>query len=102
MFINKNSLTNLIMIEVVKLSSKGQLVIPERVREKLNLKEGSRLVLNVRNNKLFLQSEEEYEKKLEELRERKEDEGWMLLGMQGMDAWKEDDYDWGKLYNVKE
>lgn len=100
MFINKNNLTNLTMIEIVKLSSKGQLVIPERVRKKLKLKEGSRLVLNFNNNQLLLQSEEEYEKKLEKLRERREDRGWMLLGMQGMDAWKEDDFDWGKYYNV--
>jgi len=89
------------MIEIVKLSSKGQLVIPERVRKKIKLKEGSRLVLNVNNNQLLLQPEEEYEKKLKKLKERKEDKGWMLLGMQGMDIWKEDTYDWGKLYDVK-
>lgn len=101
MLINKNNLTNLTMIEIVKLSSKGQLVIPERVRKKIKLKEGSRLVLNVNNNQLLLQPEEEYEKKLKKLKERKEDKGWMLLGMQGMDIWKEDTYDWGKLYDVK-
>ena len=42
-------------MEVVTLSSKGQIVIPVKVRKKLSLKEGDSLVLVEENNAIRLQ-----------------------------------------------
>jgi len=40
------------MIELLRLSSKGQVVIPKAIRDKLNLKEGDRLIVFARGNLL--------------------------------------------------
>ena len=66
------------MIEVINVSSKGQIVIPERVRAGLGIKEGSRLVMIERAGTIILKKEEAVYKKLEEM-ERKEVKGWMML-----------------------
>jgi AbrB family looped-hinge helix DNA binding protein len=42
-------------MEVVTLSSKGQIVIPAKVRKKFSLKEGDSLVLMEENNAIRLQ-----------------------------------------------
>lgn len=42
------------MVEITKISSKGQIVIPSRLREKLGLIGGTRLVADVFNNILVL------------------------------------------------
>lgn len=42
------------MVELLKLSSKGQVVIPKAIRNKLNLREGDRLILFSRGNLLIL------------------------------------------------
>ncbi|MDD4136307.1 MAG: AbrB/MazE/SpoVT family DNA-binding domain-containing protein [Methanoregula sp.] len=42
-------------MEVVTLSSKGQIVIPAKVRKKFSLKEGDSLVLVEENNTIRLQ-----------------------------------------------
>ena len=42
------------MIELLRLSSKGQVVIPKSIRNKLNLKEGDRLIFFTRGNLLVL------------------------------------------------
>ena len=42
-------------MEVVTLSSKGQIVIPAKVRKKFSLKEGDSLVLVEENNAIRLQ-----------------------------------------------
>jgi len=41
-------------MEKVTLSSKGQIAIPKRVREALNLTEGSKLSLEVRGHEIVL------------------------------------------------
>jgi AbrB family looped-hinge helix DNA binding protein len=41
-------------MEKVKVSCKGQIVIPKRVREALNLTEGSKLTLEVRGQQIVL------------------------------------------------
>ena len=41
----------------VKLSSKGQLVIPKRIREALGLKKGTRFHVNVAEGKIILEPE---------------------------------------------
>jgi len=46
------------MIELSKLSSKGQVVIPKSLREKLDLKEGDRLILFSSGNTLVLRKVE--------------------------------------------
>jgi len=38
----------------VKLSSKGQIVIPKRMRETLGLKAGGRLILRLEGNRIIL------------------------------------------------
>ncbi|MHB0976456.1 MAG: AbrB/MazE/SpoVT family DNA-binding domain-containing protein [Candidatus Aquicultorales bacterium] len=46
--------------KTVKLSKKGQIVIPRDAREKLGLREGSRLVVSVRDDEIVLESPERY------------------------------------------
>lgn len=76
-FINKYILTVLTMIETITVSSRGQIVIPERIREELEIEEGMKLVLIQENHRLILESEVEFLKKLKESQERKE---WVALG----------------------
>ncbi len=42
------------MTEITKISSKGQVVIPSKIRDLLNLKEGSRLIVESMNNIILL------------------------------------------------
>jgi len=41
-------------IEIVKLTSKGQLVIPQEIREELKLKEGDKLDIETEKHKIIL------------------------------------------------
>lgn len=41
-------------LEITRLSSKGQLVIPKKMREKLNWKAGERVAVQLRGNQLVL------------------------------------------------
>jgi len=45
LYFGKTYLTVIEMIELSKLSSKGQVVIPKTLRKKLDLKEGDKLIL---------------------------------------------------------
>ncbi|MBI2666685.1 AbrB/MazE/SpoVT family DNA-binding domain-containing protein [Candidatus Woesearchaeota archaeon] len=65
------------MIETITVSSRGQIVIPERIREELDIEEGMRLVLIQEDHKLILESETEFLKNFKELQERKQ---WISLG----------------------
>ena len=42
------------MVEITKISSKGQVVIPVKIREELNLEEGTRLVVSRADNLVVL------------------------------------------------
>jgi len=71
------------MIELISVSSRGQVVIPEKVRKHLGIKAGSKLVLLERDGTILLKKEEEVAKHLEE-DERKEQIGWMMLAEQSL------------------
>lgn len=72
------------MLELIHVSSRGQIVIPEKVREHLHLKAGSKLVLLEKGGTIILKKEEEVEKHLSE-DDRQEEIGWMLLGQKSME-----------------
>jgi len=75
------------MMEIINVSSRGQIVIPEKVREKLSINKGSRLVLLERNGELILKKEEELAKHFEEGM-HKENMGWLALAEQSLkDIW---------------
>ncbi len=42
------------MVNITKISSKGQIVIPRDIREKLKVKEGNLFVITDRDNSIFL------------------------------------------------
>ena len=50
------------MIETIKVSSRGQIVIPETARKELNIEKGTRLILIKRDRKLILETESDFEK----------------------------------------
>lgn len=62
------------MIEITKISSKGQVVIPAKIREELQLKEGSVVAISKSNNIVMLKklSVEEALKEFERLTEEGE------------------------------
>jgi AbrB family looped-hinge helix DNA binding protein len=60
-------------IELTKISSKGQVVIPQRVREKLNLRDGETLAVSTEDDILVLKKiKNPLEDDLETLNEIKE------------------------------
>ena len=85
------------MIETIKVSSRGQVVIPERMREKLDIKEGTKLVVLEKDKKLVLEVEKEF---LEEIKDiDKEKMGWLSLAERSLkDIWdnEKDDKEWSK------
>jgi len=44
-------------MEQIRVSSKGQIAIPQRIREALNIAEGSRLTLEIRGQDIVLSKE---------------------------------------------
>ena len=84
-------------MDIINVSSRGQIVIPEHVRKKLGIKKGTRLVLRERKDTLVLTKESNAEKLLGSM--DKEDLGWLLLAEQGLakewntpeedEAWKD-------------
>jgi AbrB family looped-hinge helix DNA binding protein len=87
------------MIETIKVSSKGQIVIPESVREKLGIKEGSKLILIEKEKKLVLELEKNFMKDWEELKKIQEDKGWLFLAEKNMnELWNnsKDEKVWSK------
>jgi len=73
------------MIEVINVSSRGQIVIPEKMRDELGIKEGTRLVLIEKEGGLLIRKEEEIAKHLQD-EKRKEDIGWMMLAQKSLEA----------------
>ena len=65
-------------MDIVHVSTKGQIVIPEKVRERLGIQAGTKLVLIEKESTLVLIKEENVEKQMD-VDERKETIGWMIL-----------------------
>lgn len=87
------------MIETVKVSSKGQIVIPESLRKIYKIKEGTKLVLIEKGNKIIVEQEKDFLKELDELSIEKEELGWLLLSENSLkDVWDnpKDDEVWSK------
>ena len=72
------------MIETIKVSSKGQIVIPKEVRKNLEIKEGTKLILLEKGRKLTLEKETEFLKELEKNRMEKEKMGWLSIAEKSM------------------
>ena len=86
------------MIEIINVSSRGQIVIPEEFRRSLGIKKGSRLVLMEKEGGLIIKKEQELVKHLQEST-RQEDMGWLALAEQSLrDVWdnEKDEHVWGK------
>jgi AbrB family looped-hinge helix DNA binding protein len=49
-------------MEIVTLSSKGQIAIPKTIREALNLSEGAKLTLDVRGGEIILSRRPDWKK----------------------------------------
>lgn len=85
------------MLEIVHVSSRGQIVIPEKVRKRFGIKQGSRLVLVEQNGALVLKREETLAKTLGD--ESREEAGWLALAEQSMhELWDnpQDEEVWGR------
>ncbi len=68
-------------IRTISVSSKGQIVIPEEVREELKIKEGTKLVMIESGNKIILEKEADFLSSMKTAltAEEKEKLGWMIL-----------------------
>lgn len=65
------------MLDIVKVSSKGQIVIPEKIRTELAIEEGTILVLIEESGRIILEKENVIIQKLQESEERST---WIKLG----------------------
>ena len=86
---------------IVNVSSRGQIVIPEKIRKSLGIKEGSKLVAIEKNGTLILKRDVDIIKSLENM-EKKEESGWLALAEQSLnDIWnnKKDEEVWRKHLN---
>ncbi len=72
------------MIETINVSSRGQIVIPEKVRAKLEIKEGTKLVLIKKGRRIILEREDDFLIELDKNQEAKEKAGWLLLADKAM------------------
>jgi len=85
-------------IGIVNVSSRGQIVIPEKFRKDLSIKEGSKLVIIEKNGALILKREDDVVSKLEDI-DKKEESGWLALAEQSLSAiWsnKKDEKIWSR------
>ncbi len=74
-------------MEIIHVSSRGQIVIPEKLRKSMGIKKGSRLAMFEKDGSLILKKEDELLQKLEN-NERKEELGWLALGEKSLaDIW---------------
>jgi AbrB family looped-hinge helix DNA binding protein len=97
--ISKFNLITLTMFDTSKLSSKGQVVIPEAMRIYLNLKEGARFVIRTSGSQLILEKESDFLKRLESLEMKKDKQGWLALAQKSLGRlWdnEEDENEWKK------
>jgi AbrB family looped-hinge helix DNA binding protein len=94
--LSRNGFTNTTMLDVAKMSEKGQIVIPEDMRKKLSLKKGSKLVLRQVGRKVILVSEKDFEAQL--TLDAQERQGWLLLAEKSLQKdWSDEtDDEWGQ------
>lgn len=88
-------------IEVVNVSSRGQIVIPERIRKSLGIKKGSRLVAIEKDGTLMLKREGDIIKALSDM-SKAEESGWLALAEKSLSRiWdnEEDEKTWSKYLN---
>ena len=68
-------------IQTISVSSKGQIVIPEEIRNEMKIKEGTKLVLVESGSRIILEKESDFlaamKNPLTEI--EKEKLGWMIL-----------------------
>lgn len=72
------------MIETVRVSSKGQIVIPEIVRKKFDIREGTKLVLIQKGKKLVFEKEKDFILEIKKAEHAKEKMGWLHLAERSM------------------
>jgi AbrB family looped-hinge helix DNA binding protein len=87
------------MIETIKVSTKGQIVIPERFRVSLNIKEGSKLIIIEKGKKLILEAENHFLEDIETKYEMQEKLRWMMVAEKSLTKFwnnKKDDETWSK------
>ncbi len=71
-------------LRTVKMSAKGQVVIPREFREALHLKQGDSLVVLQRPRELVLRPADEVAARIEEMSDRE----WQEMGLRGLaDVW---------------
>ena len=85
---------NIKKIRTVAVNERGQIVIPEDVRNDIGIDKSSTLVLIERGNEIVLKRESDVFETIES-----EDKFWRILSHEGMKkAWSKDDEIWDKIY----
>jgi AbrB family looped-hinge helix DNA binding protein len=84
------------MIEISTVSTKGQVVIPESFRKKLEISPGKRIVFRENEGKLLIELEDSFLQRMAELEEKKD---WEKIGLQQMakDGDNEADEQWNQF-----
>ena len=85
-------------IGIVNVSSRGQIVIPEKMRKDLGIKEGSKLIAIEKDGALILKKESDVVNKLEGTG-KGEESGWLALAEKSLSSlWdnKKDEKAWSK------
>ncbi|MFT4326707.1 MAG: AbrB/MazE/SpoVT family DNA-binding domain-containing protein [Candidatus Woesearchaeota archaeon] len=84
------------MMEIVTVSTKGQVVIPENFRKNLQIFPGSRLVFREKQGKILIEPERSFLDHMDDLEEQK---GWDVLALKDfMKIWDNDeDERWNKF-----
>lgn len=72
------------MIETIRVSSKGQIVIPEMVRKRFDIREGTKLILVQKGKKLVFEKEKDFLEELNRGEHAKEKMGWLHLAEKSM------------------
>ncbi len=66
-------------MEIINVSSRGQIVIPEKIRKSMSIRKGSRLALFEKDGSIVIKREEDIIRRIED-DDRKEEFGWLALG----------------------
>jgi len=85
-------------MEIITTSSRGQIVIPEMMRKKHDIKEGTRLVLFEEGDKIIIEKEEKVISILG-MKKLNEEKGWQKLSEQSFkEVWdnEKDEITWRK------